>query len=411
VGRITVAIGEDSGNVDMVERNGLSTTKDVAVKSGNVGRGAAIAELVKSVDTNGVTEVVEGLRAEVVLSTTWVNSGRLANLAPAVSVLTTVTRIRVAILVVVETAVVSGEASSLVAASTGVSRSRATLAEDLRELVNINVLLLGLEEILGPSRAIEVANRGGVAGLRVQLGNLTTVGPVSIGVNAEGSVARKSAVTSDEVASRLGEGEVTIGGNKGLGLSSGEVVNAVNAAAAVVADGSLTTVDGLTVAILETREARELASTELVKIAILTTTTVDRLSNGNTLETAEVKAVEDGRSGEISNAELETSVSTGNLTAVGGPLKSPVPTNQAVTIHASANLDFATVARITVAVFVTILALIVASTRLVATTDAVEDKVVDSLSEIIQSVTTLNVEVSIDHEELMKTIVIESPAT
>jgi hypothetical protein len=153
---IAIAIGENSGNVDVVDSAGLSATKDLeAIERGDVPGNTIANELLASIKANGVTEIVQGARAKVALSAARVGGSRLTNLTPTLIVLATVTRIGVAILPVIEATVVDLEASRLVAASTSIIGSSTTFAEDSVKAVRINVLLLSEEEVLRPSRAVE----------------------------------------------------------------------------------------------------------------------------------------------------------------------------------------------------------------------------------------------------------------
>jgi len=109
---------------------------------------------------------------------------------------------------------------------------------------------------------------------------------------------------------------------------------------------------------------------------------------------------------------LFTSVTKSDLaTAEEGPMIEPIPTNLTVTIAACADLDLTTVTRITVAVLITIFALVIASTRLVAAADTVDDEVSNCGEEVVESVTTSYVELIIREEELGEAFIVEGIAT
>jgi len=121
---------------------------------------------------------------------------RVANLAPAVSIFTTVARIAVAILVVVETTTRDLQTSSRECARARIGAKAATFAGDRAEKLEINVLLLGVARMLRPPSAIELAilevvlgaNRAAQARLRISQSQLAAVSPITISVSAEVSV-------------------------------------------------------------------------------------------------------------------------------------------------------------------------------------------------------------------------------
>lgn len=399
VSGVTVAVGDDSRSVDLVERGGGE--EDVAVERGrddsrvvkSETSAEVSAELVKSVEALNVAEVLLGLRAAVRAGATGIRGGRLTDLAPAASVLATVTRIAVAILVVVEAVGLSAQASRLERASAGLGSVSTTLAEDLAKLGDSDVLLLGEEEILGPDGAVELTNGSRVAGNRVSKSNLATVLPVAVDVLAESGVARNRALNVSrvgQVASRLGDSKVVSAG-EALGLSTREVDGAVDARARVVADSDLATVGGITVAVLEASSASELALT-IGNLTILTTAAVDGLQLVNRQVSAEALAIEpDGAVVVLTEGKLLDSVAESHLAAVRGLLGDPIPTNLGGrAVHASREINLTTVTRVTVAVLEAVLALIVASTSTVATTDAVEREVKDGVVKVV--VETLKVE-------------------
>jgi len=94
------------------------------------------------------------------------------------------------------------------------------------------VLLLGKREVLGPSRAIEEANRSGETRSAITDGNFATVLPDKVGVAAERGVANNVASRSSGMSTvASGErGEVAGGvGNVAGGASTGEEDLAVDA--------------------------------------------------------------------------------------------------------------------------------------------------------------------------------------
>jgi len=104
-------------------------------------------------------------------------------------------------------------------------------------------------------------------------------------------------------------------------------------------------------------------------------------------------------------SELSASVTKSKLATVSGPA------NSTVVIAASANQYLATVARIAVAVFIAILAFVVAESGLVVTADAVDDEVAHCDVEIGKGLSTIDVNVEVEAEQLNKTFVVERPAT
>jgi len=191
VSRVTIAVGVDGRSIDDVEAR---VQREVdAIEAWDVDSGTIVAKLIKSIKAERVAEIVQCPRAEIALSGTREQLARLADSAPSVNVLAAVTRIGVAILVIVETTERGMDASCLVAASTSSAGSRATFAEDLIEAIDIDVLCLRLGEVLRPRRAIEIADRGESPWGWVGLRDLATVLPIAVEVLAKSGVARDSA--------------------------------------------------------------------------------------------------------------------------------------------------------------------------------------------------------------------------
>jgi hypothetical protein len=155
VSSITVAVGDDTGVVNVVEAKVDGVAEELlTVEARTVGSDNVLAELVDGVEAI-LTEVALGLRAEVRLGTTRSRASQSkTTLAPAGNILATVTRVGVAILVVVETTGISGEASGLERASTSARGTSTTLAEDLREFGPIDVVLLRKKEIRRPNGTV-----------------------------------------------------------------------------------------------------------------------------------------------------------------------------------------------------------------------------------------------------------------
>jgi len=377
VSNITVAVGlEDGGlNVHRVSvGNEIPTIDSRAERSREVEEesgGRIRARSVVHVETEVIAEVDERLRALLRVGAVATTSVGETKLAPAASVLATVAWVGVAILVVVETTIRASQANLTIRAGTGLSSVVATLARDEGEAANVQVLLLSLARVLRPVRAIEgsrssAANGATSAGSSVVEGNLATVLPVSVLIGAEKRVAGHGALI-------IGATLVASGSRGSTRLLAGDQVNstrevflAVDARARGVANRRFATVARVTIAILEAVDASELASTNRASgNNLLTTTAVNGLRVINVETTIKVLAVELSGLKRVTDVELGTSVAKSSLATVGGLLESPVPADLGVHIGASAQLDLATVTRITVAVFVTELALIIASTRAV----------------------------------------------
>jgi len=412
IGGETVAVGEASVADEDAVTTGLEVG-GIAVAVGEEGSGVNLAGDVLAVEVG--VGVLEGLRAAVGESAARVSGGRLADRAPLVGILATVARVVVAVLVVEETTVAALEASRLEAASTAVKTvGDTTEAADEAELGEVDVVTLGTERLLRPDRAIPRADGSGVARSGVGDGSLATVLPVVIGIAAELSIAGKRALVVD--ASRLGDGGV---GGERIGAPSegtGEVTKGVrrradDARARLVTDLGLATVVGVTVAVLEAGEARELASTKVVEVTVLATTAVNGGGGVDVLLTEHVQAVVGNplRGGLRAIVELTGSVAEGSLATVGGRTSKPVPANEAVGIDASRDLDLATVTRIAVAVVVAVLALVVAGTLTVTTTDAVEDEVVDREAKGVETIVgdLRGSEVVVGPEELLEASIVE----
>jgi hypothetical protein len=158
VGSVTVAV-RDSAVVNVAEDEragvlGARAEEVLAVERDIIGSKDVLAELVVGVEAKSA-EVAEGRRAAVRGGSARSGAaGRLTNLAPTVHIFATVARIRVAILVVVDGSIVSADASSLVRASTRTRGATTTLAEDLVELLGVDVVLLGSERLLRPDGAV-----------------------------------------------------------------------------------------------------------------------------------------------------------------------------------------------------------------------------------------------------------------
>jgi len=281
----------------------------------------------------------------------------------------------------VETTIRASQANLAVRAGTGLSSVVATLARDEGEAANVQVLLLGLARVLCPVRAIKgsrsLASNGATsAGSSVVEGNFTTVLPVSVLIGAEKRVAGHGALI-------IGATLVASGSRGSTRLLSSDQVNstrevllAVDARARGIANRRFATVARVTIAILEAVDASELASTNRAGgNNLLTTTAVNGLRVINVETSIKVLAVELCGLERVADVELGTSVAKSCLATIGGLLESPVPTDLGVFVGASAQLDLATVTRVTVAILVTEFALVVASTRAVRTTDAVDGEI------------------------------------
>jgi hypothetical protein len=98
-----------------------------------------------------------------------------------------------------ETTILTSQANLAIRASTRLSSQRATLARDEVELLEVQMLLLGVARVLHPVRAIEgtrssTANGSVEARFSVVEGNFATVSPVTIVIVAKERVARNSAL-------------------------------------------------------------------------------------------------------------------------------------------------------------------------------------------------------------------------
>lgn len=383
MGGIAVTVWEESSVVDVVdtsvgvnERVALVISRvsgdgDISVRHISAGVAARTAESIEAT----LAQVLQGTRATLRVSTSGVLIGGLTTQAIATSIFATVARIRIAILVVVETTFKNSHASRLERALTSVKSSIATFARDGAQLVggNANVVLLGEQQVLRPARAIVASNGISISGLGVTLSNLTTVSPVTIDILAESNVAGDGTlvlggVTNDLSASRLRESKVTGSAVTILdGHSTGQVLVAVDTVTVFVINLGLATVSGITIAILVTILASELALTVGI-ITILTTTAV-RL---------EFRSILDVRSSLQQSATERSSVAESSLTG------SRSPSNGTITINASGNLDFTTISRIAVAVIITILTFVVALTSSSTTARAVDWEVNDtSVGEVV----------------------------
>jgi len=298
----------------------------------------------------------------------------------------------------VETTICASQANLTVRAGTGLSSVVATLARDEGEAANVQVLLLGLARVLRPVRAIEgsrssAANGATGTGSSVVEGNLATVLPVSVLIGAEKRVAGHGALV-------IGASLVASGSRGSTSLLSSDQVNstrevllAVDAGARVIADRRFATVARVTIAILEAVDASELASTNGASgNNLLTTTAVDGLGVINVETTIKVHAIELSGLERVRDVELGTSVAKSSLATVSGLLESPIPTDLGVVIDASAQLDLTTVTRVTVAILIAKFALIVASTRAVRTTDAIDREISGSLNVELELVLEVVVE-------------------
>jgi len=143
----------------------------------------------------------------------------------------------------------------------------------------------------------------------------------------------------------------------------------------------------------------------------LTTAAVDRSSAVDVGERLETIAIEFRLLIDTKAVELLTTVAKSSLATISSTEQVPSPTKLSVAVDASANLDLTTVARITVAVLITVFALIVASTGLVVTTYAVENEVLSGIIEVINGINSISVKSGVPFEEILKTLIIESPMT
>jgi len=157
VGRVTVAVWY-SAVVNMAKSEGVGilggdAEEVFAIEWNVVSREDGLARLIVRIEAT-IAEVAESRRAAVGLGATREGSGRLTNLTPAANVFATVTGIIVAILVIVYSTIVHVNASGLVRASASTRCANTTLAEDLTELLGVDVVLLSNKREPSPSRAI-----------------------------------------------------------------------------------------------------------------------------------------------------------------------------------------------------------------------------------------------------------------